>query len=331
MGANGRWGGREAAGLACLAAFACASAGQGLRLAASGAEPAAWVRIDIVWQCWSLCALAWIAARGRIDLAGWGFCALLAIPLGMFDPLAHWLHPALSKLSLYPPFWGRGNDPEQSPQYARLLVWALALGVAWARVARARRLGRDPFVSISLLGASSVLATSLIFHAAAVWIAQDRQEEMLADARAAMASSREAAFLGYCEARQALCAQGGRVDYAISQMPEASREQARLSLGAVAGSGPGAFAHWRQSADPKSFNRLPSLLAAASIGPGGEARLWVDQRALPRALALGERVFAWLALWAHGFWLWGSIFLGAWHARRATKRATSSGSEPAGA
>jgi hypothetical protein len=309
-------------GRVMLALAAFLIVGQAIRLATISADPGKWVGLDIGLQCWSMCALGFMCLKGRMSLSSWGWSALAAIPFALGDPLANILHPWLMGQGLYPFFWGRGNDPQQSPQYARLLVWSAVLAGSWLRVGYAKKFGRDPMTTLSLLSASSVLVTSLLFHMASLWIVQDRQQELERQARAAMSLVEDVAFEGYCKAALALCGSGQQaVLKVLGDMPPSARAQAKDSLAAVGVSGPGAFAFWRQPTEAKSFNRLPSMAAAAGIGPLGQSRLWVDLAALQKALSLGEKVFALLGLCAHMTWLWGAIFLGWWHGRTIKRKA----------
>ena len=311
----------QKAGMLALALAWAAVAFRAVQLVLGDAPPGKWLGLDIAMQCWSMCALALMGARGKIDLPGWGWCAAAAAALAFGDPLANHVHPWMMNQGLYPSFWGRGNDPQQSPQYARLLAWTIALGVAWLRMGAPKKLARDPMSTLALIGASSVLATSMLFHVASLWIVQDRQEELASQARLVMMASSDVAFMGYCAASGAMCGSGeAPVAAVIEAMPKLGVDQARASLLAVAGSGPGAFAFWRQATEAKSFNRLPSMAAAAGVGPAGELRLWVDVRSLARALALGERVFALLALCAHLTWMGGAMGLGWWHQKMMDRR-----------
>lgn len=294
-------------------------------LALRSAPAGGWLALDRAWQGWAM-GLALMASlrTGRpMGISDWGLAALAGAALTLGDPLSRWLHPLLLKMSLYPPFWGRGNDPQQSAQYARLLVWSMLLAAGWWRIARGRRELARLF---AMLAASSTLLTSMIFHAAVVKGAQQEQAKLFEQARMMIQEPSGERFEGFCQASKARCARGeSQIKARMEEWDRGARERAEQSLRQTARHGPGSVAVWRQTQPTEEFNRLPTAIIAVGISQGREMRVWKDETLMKAQLELGQEQFAWLALWAHGVWLWGGLGLCAWHQSRLKRRRSMEG------
>ncbi len=242
----------------------------------------------------------------------------LAITIG--DPLATIAHPFLLEHSLYPPFFGRGNDPSQSPQYARLLLWVAAISaLAIAMGKRERRsLGRW----FALLASGSVLCTGLLFHASAMIQVGYAQKKAQEEARWMLASASEAAFKDWCSMGGFVCASaqaGARVPKL--PVPPAFERPIRSAWGDVGAAGAGSAALWRDTERREDFNRLPTALLGVGKPKEGVLRIWIDKERQRERLQVAEAIFALQALPAHLLWIYGGVALSLAHRRRALRRA----------
>lgn len=299
-----------------LMIFACLF----IRNAVEAVEASRWVGLDIGLQCWALGLAFMVAIKSRVDLSDWGWAGIIGIALSVGDPLANHVHGFMMDHRLYPSFFGRGNDAQQSPQYARLLLWSIVTVVAWFCVLK-RGFARHAMSAIALLGATSVLATSLIFHVVVVYVAKADMERLASQAKFMLIESSSNGFDDFCASSHALCARGEEAkSELLNSLPSNATEQFEKSWAMTGRSGAGSVAAWRQPTLKNTFNRLPAMMAMVGVAKSGEQRAWVDMDQLPAILKVQEAVFAWLGLWAHGTWIFGSLGLGWWHDKRIKTR-----------
>lgn len=262
-----------------------------------------------------------LTAAARDEWGHWEMSAatLIALALTIGDPMARWAHPFLLEMSLYPPFFGRGNDPQQSPQYARLLLWAIAL-LSLAGAIAAKK-GKCLGKWFALLASGSVLATGALFHASAMIQVRYAEKIAFEEARGKLASASVAAFDEWCSSGGYLCKRAA----GISEFPEElefgfGKSQARKTWRDVGSSGNGSAAVWKETASSEDFNRLPTALLGVGKDQDGNMRLWADMKRQRERLQVSEATFALQALPAHSLWIYGGFWAALAHARRARKR-----------
>lgn len=281
-----------------------------------------WVGIDIQLQAWVMVLSLIMIKKRNLTLSVWGWAALGSVFLTMGDPLANYLHPFLIEHQAYPSWWGRGNQPDQSSQYAKLLLWTLLLviNLGWVCLKSKRTLGRI----FALLISGSVAVTSLLFHVAIIKQSTEFQTRQMQAAEVFIKQADQKGFELFCQQTGALCITESTQEKMLavldkSNWPSYALPQTKKTLLDLESAYEGNVVQWRETEPTNNFNRLPTHLIAA-VKLKDSWRLWSDSQGQRRALQLGEAIYALLALSAHIFWIVGIGSLALWHESRLSKR-----------
>ena len=280
----------------------------------------AFVHLDMLMHTMAifLCLAMLLSRQLRpIHIGGALVLTLLASDMGV-DIFSSYLHPFLIEHSLYPEHFGRGNNSNQSNQYAKMLMGCIAL--AALAITLTRRKWRSLDRIFIFLGAASILATTVLFHL----VIRESIFESRLHQRTLMAMAAEAPqkwiFEAICKHHEMQCVEASIKD----PLPSMGRADIDAVTQKVIPSSAGTRGY--------SFDLTGSMPAIGSGRLKGyhvlyhwptveTFRIVVETKQRSRTLQKFQLVYSWIAIPAHLLWLIGPIFLIFWHKRRFKNRA----------